>query len=67
MSELSTDRHFSRAQFLRNTAKGSIALAVGGSVLASVDGVAFAAAGVSDNSTLRAAYAAETPERLIGA
>ena len=60
MSELSTDRHFSRAQFLRNTAKGSIALAVGGSVLASVDGVAFAAGGVSDNSTLQAAYAAET-------
>ena len=60
MSELTVDRHFSRAQFLRNTAKGSIALAVGGSVLASVDGVAFAAGGVSDNSTLQAAYAAET-------
>ncbi len=60
MSELTTDRHVSRAQFLRNTAKGSIALAVGGSVLASVDGVAFAAGGVSDNSTLQAAYAAET-------
>ena len=59
MSELSSDRPVSRAQFLRNTAKGSVALAVGGSVLASVEGVAFAA-GVSDNSTLQAAYAAET-------
>ena len=59
MSELVTDRRSSRAQFLRNTAKGGIALAVGGSVLASVEGVALAS-GVSDNSTLQAAYAAET-------
>ena len=59
MSELTSDRRVSRAQFLRNTAKGSVALAVGGSMLASVEGVAFAA-GVSDNSTLQAAYAAET-------
>jgi hypothetical protein len=60
MIELSSDRRLSRAQFLRNTAKGSVALAVGGSVLASVEGVAFAAGGVSDNSTLQAAYAAES-------
>jgi hypothetical protein len=59
MPESITDRPVSRAQFLRNTAKGGIALAVGGSVLASVQGVAFAA-GVSDNSTLQAAYAAES-------
>jgi demethoxyubiquinone hydroxylase (CLK1/Coq7/Cat5 family) len=59
MSESIANRPVSRAQFLRNTAKGGIALAVGGSVLASVQGVAFAA-GVSDNSTLQAAYAAES-------
>jgi Ferritin-like domain len=59
MPESIADRPVSRAQFLRNTAKGGIALAVGGSVLASVQGVAFAA-GVSDNSTLQAAYAAES-------
>jgi hypothetical protein len=53
------DRPVNRAQFLRNTAKGGLALAVGGSVLASVQGVAYAA-GVSDNSTLQAAYAAES-------
>jgi hypothetical protein len=61
MTEATTDRHVSRAQFLRNTAKGGVALAVGGSVLGSVTGVAFAqSSGVSDNSTLQAAYAAET-------
>ena len=54
------DRGVSRGQFLRNSAKGGIALAVGGSVLASVQGVAFAAGAVSDNSTLQAAYAAES-------
>jgi len=59
MSDLLTDRPVNRAQFLRNSAKGAIGLAVGGSVLASVQGVALAA-GVSDNSTLQAAYAAET-------
>jgi ferritin-like protein len=59
MTEFINDHRTSRAQFLRNTAKGGIALAVGGSVLASVQGVALAA-GVSDNSTLQAAYAAET-------
>jgi hypothetical protein len=59
MTEPITHRPHSRAQFLRNTAKGAVALTVGGGVLASVQGVAFAA-GVSDNSTLQAAYAAET-------
>ncbi len=59
MNERFTDRPTNRAQFLRNAAKGGLALAVGGSVLASIDGVAFAA-GVSDNSTLQAAYAAES-------
>jgi Ferritin-like domain len=59
MSETLAQRPVSRAQFLRNTAKGAIALSVGGSVLASVQGVALAA-GVSDNSTLQAAYAAES-------
>jgi hypothetical protein len=59
MSDSIVHRPVSRAQFLRNSAKGGLALAVGGSVLASVQGVAFAA-GVSDNSTLQAAYAAES-------
>ena len=59
MTEIVNDRRTSRAEFLRNSAKGGIALAVGGSVLASVQGLALAA-GVSDNSTLQAAYAAET-------
>lgn len=58
MTELNEGARVSRAQFIRNTAKGAVALAVGGSVLASVQGVAFAA-GASDNSTLQAAYAAE--------
>jgi len=59
MSERLMDRRVSRGQFLRNSAKGGVALAFGGGVLASVQGVAFAQ-GVSDNSTLQAAYAAET-------
>ena len=59
MTDQTTDNGVSRAQFLRNTAKGGIALAVGGSVLASVQGAAMAA-GVSDNSTLQAAYCAES-------
>jgi demethoxyubiquinone hydroxylase (CLK1/Coq7/Cat5 family) len=59
MSESIAQRPVSRAQFLRNSAKGAIALTVGGSVLASVQNVALAA-GVSDNSTLQAAYAAES-------
>jgi hypothetical protein len=60
MTEAITDRRVSRSQFLLNTAKGGIALAVGGGVLGTVQGVAFASGGVSDNSTLQAAYAAET-------
>ncbi len=61
MTETNTQRGVSRAQFLRNSAKGGIALAVGGSVLGSVSGVAMASSGgVSDNSTLQAAYAAES-------
>ena len=60
MTEPLSSSGVSRAQFLRNSAKGGLALAVGGSVLASVQGVAFAAGGVSDNSTLQAAYAAES-------
>jgi demethoxyubiquinone hydroxylase (CLK1/Coq7/Cat5 family) len=60
MSQSITDNRVSRGQFLRNSAKGGIALVVGGGLLASVEGVAFAAGGVSDNSTLQAAYAAET-------
>lgn len=59
MSETIIEQRVNRAQFLRNSAKGGIALAVGGGVLASVQGVALAS-GVSDNSTLQAAYAAET-------
>src|SRR6185312_1065685 len=51
----------SRSQFLRNGAKGGIALVAGGTMLGQVSGIAFAASsGVSDNSTLQAAYAAES-------
>ena len=51
----------SRGQFLRNTAKGGVALVAGGSVLASVSGVAFAAGPTaSDISTMQAAYTAES-------
>jgi hypothetical protein len=51
-----------RGQFLKNTAKGSVVLAGSGGVLASVTGVAFAAAGPtsSDIATLQAAYTAES-------
>jgi len=49
-----------RSQFLRNGAKGGIALVAGGTMLGQVSGIAFASSGVSDNSTLQAAYAAES-------
>jgi hypothetical protein len=50
----------SRSQFLRNGAKGGIALLAGGAMLGQVTGISFAAGGVSDNSTLQAAYGAES-------
>lgn len=51
----------SRSQFLRNGAKGGIALVAGGAMLGQVTGISFAASGgVSDNSTLQAAYGAES-------
>ncbi len=51
----------SRGQFLRNAAKGGIVLASAGGVLASVEGVAFAAGPTkSDITTLQAAYTAES-------
>ena len=50
-----------RGQFLKNTAKGGIVLASAGGVLASVEGVAFAAGPTaSDITTLQAAYTAES-------
>ncbi len=50
-----------RGQFLRNTAKGGLVLATSGGVLASVQGVAFAASPTkSDIKTLQAAYTAES-------
>ncbi len=50
----------SRAQFLRNAAKGGLVLATSGGVLAAAEGVAFAAGPTkSDLSTLQAAYVAE--------
>jgi hypothetical protein len=50
----------SRGQFLRNAAKGGIVLAGSGGVLATVEGVAFAATKTSDVATLQAAYTAES-------
>lgn len=50
-----------RGQFLRNAAKGGLVLAGSGGVLASVQGVAFAAGPTkSDIATLQAAYTAES-------
>jgi Ferritin-like domain len=50
-----------RGQFLRNGAKGGLLLATTGGVLASVQGVAFAAGPTaSDITTLQAAYTAES-------
>lgn len=52
-----------RGQFIRNAAKGSVALVAGGSVLASLDGVAFAkSSGLtkSDITVLQTGYIAET-------
>jgi Ferritin-like domain len=51
----------SRGRFLKNAAKGGIVLAGSGGVLASVEGVAFAAGPTkSDITTLQAAYTAES-------
>ncbi|HEX8976829.1 MAG TPA: ferritin-like domain-containing protein [Solirubrobacteraceae bacterium] len=59
MTEVSTA--VSRAQFIRNGAKGSLVLATAGGALASMDGIAFAK-GVtkSDVTTLQVAYIAES-------
>jgi hypothetical protein len=55
MTEVQTP--VSRGQFLRNAPKGGIVLAGTGGVLASVQGVAFAAGPTSsDITTLQAAY-----------
>ena len=51
----------SRGQFLRNTAKGSVALVGAGGILATMDGVAFAKGPTkSDIKALQTAYIAET-------
>jgi hypothetical protein len=50
----------SRAQFIRNAAKGSVMLVAGGSVLASMDGVAFAKTTSTDITVLQTGYIAET-------
>jgi hypothetical protein len=51
----------SRGSFLRNSAKSGLVLATAGGVLASVEGVAFAAGPTkSDIKTLQAAYTAES-------
>ncbi len=58
---LGTDRAVSRGQFLRNAAKGGLVLAASGGVLASAQGIAFAAGpSSSDITTLQAAYTAES-------
>jgi hypothetical protein len=52
-----------RGQFIRNAAKGSVALVAGGSVLASMDGVAFAKSSAltkSDITVLQTGYIAES-------
>src|SRR5579875_3277310 len=49
-----------RSQFIRNAAKGSVMLVAGGSVLASMDGVAFAKTTTTDITVLQTGYIAET-------
>ena len=49
-----------RSQFIRNAAKGSVMLVAGGSVLASMDGVAFAKTTRTDITVLQTGYIAET-------
>jgi hypothetical protein len=50
----------SRSQFIRNAAKGSVALVGAGGVLATMDGVAFAKTTKSDIAVLQTGYIAET-------
>lgn len=54
-----TPSDMNRSQFLRRSAKSGLVLVGAGSVLASVDGVAFAQSGNSDVDTAQAAYIAE--------
>src|SRR5277367_1793438 len=49
-----------RGQFIRNAAKGSVALVVGGGVFASMDGIAFASTSKTDITVLQTGYIAET-------
>ncbi len=49
-----------RGQFIRNAAKGSVMLVAGGSVLASMEGVAFAKTTKTDITVLQTGYIAET-------
>lgn len=49
-----------RGQFIRNAAKGSVALVVGGSVFATMDGIAFASTSKTDITVLQTGYIAET-------
>src|SRR5947209_20195150 len=61
MSDPDLKPALNRGTFLRNTAKGGIVLATAGGVLASAEGVAFAAGPTrSDVRTLKAAYTAES-------
>lgn len=50
----------SRSQFIRNAAKGSVALVGAGGVLATMDGVAFAKTTKTDITVLQTGYIAET-------
>ncbi|HET9123783.1 MAG TPA: ferritin-like domain-containing protein [Solirubrobacteraceae bacterium] len=50
----------SRSQFIRNAAKGSVALVGAGGVLATMDGVAFAKTTSTDITVLQTGYIAET-------
>lgn len=53
-------RGVSRSQFVRNAAKGSVALMAAGGVMASAEGVAFAKTTNTDITILQTAYIAET-------
>ncbi len=62
MTEIETGG-LNRGQFIRNGVKGSVALVAGGTVLASMDGVAFASsrgATAGDTTILQTGYIAET-------
>ncbi|HLI59837.1 MAG TPA: ferritin-like domain-containing protein [Solirubrobacteraceae bacterium] len=57
---IDTDTAVNRSQFIRNAARGSVALVGAGGILATMDGVAFAKTTSTDITVLQTGYIAET-------